>query len=68
MGRKRGRFDIVCVFAGGGYVRFTSDKTRSMPAAEMVTKLREYAGYLEAGVKAEQEMHHEPDDDRMGPQ
>jgi hypothetical protein len=52
--RARGRFDIVAVFEDGAYLRFTSDKTRSVSAAEMVDRLREYANYIERGVKAEQ--------------
>lgn len=52
-GRLRGRFDIVCVW-GDAYVRFTSDKTRSLPPAEIVTCLRKYIVYIEAGIAADQ--------------
>jgi hypothetical protein len=52
VGKPRGRFDIVCVW-GDAYVRFTSDPKRSVPPKEIVKSLREYIGYIEAGVKAE---------------
>ena len=52
--KPRGRFDILVVFDDGEYyVRFTSDKTRSLPAAEIAACLREYAGYIENGIQAE---------------
>ena len=53
MPKARGRFDIVAVFKTGGWVRFESDPKRSLDAAEIVDRLREYAKYIEAGVKAE---------------
>ena len=55
VGRARGRFDILCVFDDGAYVRFTSHKTRSLPPAEIVECLRKYAGYIENGLKAQEE-------------
>lgn len=36
----RGRFDIVVPF-GGGYLRLTSDKTRSLTADEIAEELRD---------------------------
>lgn len=51
--KARGRFDIVCVFRSGGYLRITSDKTRSLSPTEIVTCLRKYAGNIEAGIAAE---------------
>ncbi len=54
MGKVRGRFDILVPFKDGqAYVRFTSDKTRSLPADEILKCLKEYIGYLENGIKAE---------------
>lgn len=45
-GKPRGRFDIVCVFNDGAYIRITSHKTKSLSPAELVASLREYADYL----------------------
>jgi hypothetical protein len=50
--RARGRIDVVAVFDGGS-VRFKTDPKRSVPAAEVVKTLREWAGYIEKGVQAE---------------
>jgi hypothetical protein len=50
--RARGRFEIVCVFEDGAYLRVTSDKTRSMPPAELVEHLRKFAGHIEEGLQA----------------
>jgi hypothetical protein len=58
--KARGRFDIVCVFEGGGYLRITSDPKRSLSAAEIVAKLRKYANELEVGVRAENERRANP--------
>ncbi len=54
MGKVRGRFEIVCVFDDepGTYIKITSDPTRSMPQAEIVRCLREYADRLEAASTA----------------
>lgn len=49
VGKPRGRFDILAVF-GTAYVRFTSDKTRSLPPAEIVACLRKYADAIEQGI------------------
>jgi len=51
-GKVRGRFDIVVPFEDGAYLRITSHKTRSLPAAEIAACLREYAGYIENGIQA----------------
>ncbi len=53
MRKKRGRFDIVAVFESGGWIRATSDKSRSISAQELVTTLREQLRMIEAGIKAE---------------
>lgn len=54
MAKVRGRFDILVPFGDGdAYVRFTSDKTRSLSAQEILDCLREYVGYLENGIEAE---------------
>jgi hypothetical protein len=50
-GKLRARFDILVVF-DDGYVRMTSDKTRSLPPAEIVKCLREYADMIDNGIKA----------------
>jgi hypothetical protein len=50
-GRARGRFDVVFAFKDG-YVRYTSDKTRSLPAAEVVKQLREFFRYIDKGIAA----------------
>ena len=39
MPRGRGRFDIVSELAGGAYVRFSSDKARSLSRREMIDEL-----------------------------
>jgi hypothetical protein len=51
-GRARGRFDVVFSFSDG-YVRYTSDKTRSLPAAEVVKQLREFCRHVDKGIAAE---------------
>lgn len=52
--KPRGRFDILVTWGDdGAYVRFTSDKTRSLPATEIVKCLREYIDMIEAGIEAE---------------
>jgi hypothetical protein len=54
----RGRFDILCVLdESGAYIRFTSDKKRSLPREEIIAALKEYIAILEApeaeGAKGE---------------
>jgi hypothetical protein len=48
-GVPRARFDILAVF-DTAYVRFTSDKTRSLPPEEIVACLRKYADAVEHGI------------------
>ncbi len=49
MRKIRGRFEIVCPFDDGEtYATFTSDKTRSLSAWEIITCLRRYADQLES--------------------
>ncbi len=50
--RARGRYDIL-VPLGEGYIRFTSDKMRSLSAEEIVVRLREYLVYIENAIAAE---------------
>jgi hypothetical protein len=52
MAKPRGRFDIVCVFDTGGYLRITSSKDRSLTPTELVSNLRYYAASLESGIRA----------------
>ncbi len=58
--RVRGRFDILVPFEDGAYVRFTSDKRRSLSAAEIVASLRKYLTAIEDGIEAEKEKHVPP--------
>jgi len=53
--KARGRFDVVVVFASGGYIRLTSRKDRSLSPAEIVAKLREFCGHIDHGIKAERD-------------
>lgn len=50
---KRGRFDVVFVFKSGGWIRYTSNPTRSLFAAEVVDQLREFCRYIDKGLAAE---------------
>ena len=59
-GRARGRFDVVVVFASGASVRITSDKTRSLAPAEIVTALREFLEAIERGIDADRAQRNHP--------
>lgn len=51
--KKRGRFDVVFVFASGGWMRYTSNPTRSLLAAEVVEDLREFCRRVDKVIAAE---------------
>lgn len=52
--KKRGRFDVVCVFDSGAWVRITSDPKRSIPAADLIKELRDALKTVAAGIAGEQ--------------
>lgn len=50
--KPRGRFDLMFVFDDGASLRITSQKTRSLSAQEVVTRLREHCDHVEQGLAA----------------
>jgi hypothetical protein len=58
--RARGRYDIVCVFESGSYLRITSRKDRSLSPREIAAALREWADRIEHAIESKRDVVLEP--------
>ena len=48
--RKRGRYEVVFVFDGGGSLQYTSPQRQSLSARETITALREMCHTIERAI------------------